>query len=286
MNRMFGMIGALIWKDWREHRAKYLFYWVALNTPILAVAAVLAVSPGARTPFADLSDGTALKYLPLALGVPLVVSTLLLLATGYLAVATFTPEIEDRTLLFVSEQPVSRQRYVAMKLLIGGVQVVLAVSFAALFAAVVAYGMMLASGRVTAAGTAGAFYAVLGAAARGAVWSSLISLIVFTGSALVAALVPRWWLAAAGSVALTVLLLIYAHDFFSFTADINDNDVMSITMGLHSGSWDWVSVSRPWHLAEVASFAQWRALPLAVAALAAAAFSAAIAQIYGRKELQ
>jgi hypothetical protein len=280
------MIRTLIWKEWHEHRAKYIFYWVALNIPILVVALAVGLSTGARTPFADLSNATVLKYLPLALGEPVLLSTLYLVITGCLAVATFTPEIEDRTLLFVSEQPVSRKRYVAMKLLIGGLHAVLAVCFATLFATVAAYGIMLLSGKVTMTGSAGAFSAVLAASARAAVWCSLISLIVFTGSALASALAPRWWIAAAGSVAITVLLFAYGSDFFNFVADIQDGDPMNISMGFSSGSSQWVTVSRPLHLSEVASFGHWRALPLLVAALVTALFSVVIAQVYERKEIQ
>jgi ABC-type transport system involved in multi-copper enzyme maturation permease subunit len=280
------MIGAIIWKEWREHRGKYIAYWLALNAPILLVALATGISATARTPFADLSDSTVLKYLPLALGEPLMLATVFLLVTGCLAVATFSPEIEDGSLFFVYEQPLSRTRYVAMKLLIGGFHVALAACFATLFATAAAYAMMLLGGKVTWAGSAGAFQAVLAASARAAVWCSLISLIVFTGSALVSALSPRWWLAAAGSVGLAVLLVAVAGDFFSFTADIANGDPMSIGMGFSTGNAQWVTVSRALHLSEVNSFAHWRALPLLVAVLLTAVFSAVVPQIYARKELK
>jgi ABC-type transport system involved in multi-copper enzyme maturation permease subunit len=280
------MIGAIIWKEWREHRAKYIAYWLALNAPILMVALAVGIIKAARTPFADLSDSTVLKYLPLALGEPMLLATAFLLVTGFLAVATFSPEIEDRSLFFVYEQPLSRQRYVAMKLLHGGFHVVLAACFATLFATAAGYSMMLLSGKVTWAGSSGAFYALLAASARAAVWCSLMSLIVFTGSALVSAVAPRWWMTAAGSVLVVVLLIAAAGDFFSFTADMAQAESISIGMGFSTGSSQWVTVSRAWHPAEVNSFGHWRALPLSVAALLSAVFCAAIAQIYARKELK
>src|ERR1700719_2866389 len=164
------MIRAIMWKEWRENRAKYLAYWVALNAPILIVAVAVGISTAARTPFADLSDSTVLKYLPLTLGEPVLVATLFLLVTGFLAMATFSPEIENGSLFFVYEQPVSRQRYVAMKLLLCGFQVVLAACFATLFATAAGYLIMLLSGKVTSAGSSEAFHAVMAAAARAAVW--------------------------------------------------------------------------------------------------------------------
>jgi len=280
------MIHAIMWKEWREHRAKYLAYWLALNAPILILALAVGISTAARTPFADLSVSTVLKYLPLSLVESLLLATLFLLVTGFLAVATFSPEIEDGSLFFVYEQPLSRKRYVAMKLLIGGIHVVLAACFATLFATAAAYAMMLLGGKVTWAGSATAFNAVLAASARAAVWCSLISLIVFTGSALVSALAPRWWIAAAGSVGIAVLLVILGGDFFSFTADIAQGDPMSIGMGFSTGNAQWVTVSRALHLSEVNTFAHWRALPLLIAMLLTAVFSAAIPQIYARKELK
>src|ERR1700730_8577273 len=168
------MIGVIIWKEWREHRGKFIAYWLAINAPILLVALAVGISKTARTPFADLSDSTVLKYLPLALGEPVLLATLFLLVTGCLAVATFSPEIEDGSLFFVYEQPLSRERYVALKLLIGGIHVVLAACFATLFATAAAYAMMLLSGKVMWAGSAAAFYAVFEASARAAVWCSLI----------------------------------------------------------------------------------------------------------------
>jgi hypothetical protein len=280
------MIGAIIWKEWHEHRAKYIAYWLALNAPILLVALAVGFSKTARTPFADLSDGTVLKYLPLALGEPVLLATAFLLVTGFLAVATFSPEIEDSSLFFVYEQPVSRQRYVAMKLLLGGFQVALAACFATLFATAAGYSMMLLGGKVTLAGSSEAFHAVMAAAARAAVWCSLMSLIVFTGSALVSALAPRWWMAAIGCAAITVLLMTVGGDFFSFTADMAQGEPMSIGMGFSTGNAQWVTVSRALHFSEVNSFGHWRALPLFIAALLTVVFSAAVGQVYERKELK
>lgn len=280
------MIRAIIWKEWREHRAKYLAYWLAFNAPILLVALAVGISAAARTPFADLSDSTVLKYLPLTLGEPLLLATAFLLVTGFLAVGAFRHEIEDSSLFFVFEQPLSRHRYVAMKVLIGAIHVALAACFAILFATAAAYAMMLLSGRVTWAGSASAFYAVFAASARAVVWCSLISLIVFTGSALVSAVAPRWWMAAAGSVGIAILLIAVGGDFFSFTSDMTQAESMSINFGLSSGSAQWVTVSRALHLSEVNSFAHWRALPLLIAALLTLVFSAAMPAIYARKELK
>jgi len=61
---------------------------------------------------------------------------------------------------------------------------------------------------------------------------------------------------------------------------------MSIGMGFSTGNAQWVTISRALHLSEVNSFGHWRALPLFIAALLTAVFSAGIAEVYARKELK
>ena len=279
------MIRAILWKEWHEHRSKYIAYWLALNAPVLLVAIAVAIGGSARAPFTDLSNSTVMKYLPLALVEPLFLATLFLLATSGFALATFGPEIRDRSLFFVYEQPVSPARYVGTKLVIYILHVVLAVCFATLFAVCGVYALMLLSGKVTWAGSAAAFQVVFAAAARAAVWCTLISLVAFTLSALIAALAPRWWIALAGSVAILALLVYAGGGFFNFLAEIPDGDPMSIGMSLSTGDTPWVTITRPVHFSEIAAFAQWRPLPLSIAALAAAALAFLTAQLCARKEL-
>ncbi len=278
------MIRAIFWKEWREHRWKYAGYWLVLNSPLLLVALAVALSAGARAPFGDLSDGAALKYLGVAVvGESGLLATIFLVVTGFLAVATFRPELEDSSVFFVYEQPLSRGRYVALKLLNGALHTVLAVTFAALFAPLAAYALMLLGGKVTAAGSAGTLAVVMAAAARAAVWCSLISLAAFTGSALVATLLPRWWLTTAGSVLLIVLFSIAGGNFFDFVEPAFDAAEGTLTVGVAFGSPQWLTVSRaiPLH-----GFAPWRALPLVTALLLAAAFAVATGLLYTRKQLR
>jgi len=61
------MIRQIAWKEWRENRGKYAALWLVFNLPKLAITLMLAVSRAARTPFADLSNQTFMKYLPVPL---------------------------------------------------------------------------------------------------------------------------------------------------------------------------------------------------------------------------
>jgi ABC-type transport system involved in multi-copper enzyme maturation permease subunit len=279
------MIRAIFWKEWHEHRSKYLGYWITIHAPILLLVLAIGLSSTSRTPFAGLSDAMTLKWLPMALLEPAMVITIFLLLTGYLAVATFSPEIEDRSLFFIYEQPVSRKRYLAMKLLNGGAHVVLATSCATLLMPLAAYWMMLISGKVTSAGSASAFAAVMAAAGRAAVWGALISLAAFLGSAIVSALIPKWWLAALCSVVLTTAYLAWGLNAYSLLPDM-PNDTMSIGLGFSTGNAQWVTVSRAFKLDEINAIAQFWRGPLLITVLAIAAFCAALTVLYDHKELK
>lgn len=279
------MIHTIFWKEWHEHRWKYAAFWLGLNLPMLLVALAVALSVGARAPFGDLSDGTALKYLGAALfGESGFVATIFLVATGFLAVATFSPELEDGSVFFLLyEQPLSRGWYVALKLLNGAFHTVLAVTFAVLFAPLAAYAVMLAGGKVTVAGSMGTLAAAMAAAARAAVWCSLISLMAFTASALVAALTPRWWLATVGSVVLIVVFSMVAGNFFDFIQPAFDamGEGQSVSIGFGSPQWLKITQAIPLH-----GFAPWRALPLLTAVLLTAVLAVATGLLYTRKELK
>jgi len=87
------MIRAILWKEWHEHRSRFLSYWLILNVPILIVVLTIASGKGARGPFAELSNATVLKYLPLSLLESFLLDTVFLVAAGYLAVAIFNREM-------------------------------------------------------------------------------------------------------------------------------------------------------------------------------------------------
>jgi len=275
------MIRAILWKEWHEHRSRFASYWLTLNVPILIVGLVIAFSKGARLPFADLSNATIWKYLPLSLLESFLLDTVLTVAAGYLAVSIFSHEIEDRSLFFVFEQPVPRKQYVAIKFLNGAFQVVAATCFAALLAPAVVYLMMLFSGKVTLAGSGGAFAAVVAVSARTAMWCSLTALMVFTFSALVSALVPRFWLAATASLVLLALFGFFGGDFFDMP--FPTGEPLSVSANISA---QWITISRALTPAELAGFAHWKALPLCTAVLVAAVFSVATALLYDRKELK
>ena len=286
------MMNKIVWKEWRENRWKYATLWFTFNAPVVILALALGLSRGARTPFADLSDGTIMKYLPMALVEPFLVASIFLLVTGFVGVATFLPEIDEKALFFHFEQPISRKRYAAAKVLNGACQVGLAVSAAILLAPAVAYGMMLLSGKITLAGSAATFGAILNAAARSTVWVSLLSVAVFAGSALIAALVPRWWLAIPCAILFVIVFGYFAlgdnrffagGSFFEIFPTI-EGRTASVSANIGTGSAPWLAVTDPFPMPT--TFAPWRVLPMVTTGILIALFSAGIAVVYERKELK
>ena len=281
------MIRAIVWKEWRENRWKYITLWLVFNAPILLLALALALIPGARMPFADLTNRTIMKYLPLALGESYLVATGFLLATALVAIATFLPDVTEKV-FFLFEQPLSRRQYVGAKLLNGWVHVALAVCCAILLAPAAVYAMMLIGGRVTLSGTGAVFVAIFGAAARALAWCSLVSLIVFTGSALIAVLVRRWWLAFTCSLVFLVLFgrfVLGKSPFFSgddFFNMIAGDKTMSVSANCCNGAWLNVTDTFPMPTA----FAPWHWLPVLSATALIAIFSVGLALVYGRRELK
>jgi ABC-type transport system involved in multi-copper enzyme maturation permease subunit len=284
------MIREIAWKEWRENRGKYAALWVVFNLPMLAIALMLAVSRASRAPFADLSNQTFMKYLPLPLYIAPMTITIFLFMTGYVGVAMFLPEAEDRSMFFLFEQPMARWRYAAAKLTTGGAQVALAVVAASLLAPAVCYGVFLASGKVTAAASGAAFGVVMAAALRAGLWCALISVAAFAGCALIGSVVPRWWLATICGLLFVLWLAIVTvgenrifsgESFFDLFAEATSEGTTSVSASF--GTWNWLTVTR--NLPLPTGFAHWHRLPTVTPIAMICLFTAVVAWVFQRKEL-
>jgi hypothetical protein len=279
------MIRQIFWKEWHEHRSKYIGYWLTLHAPIVILALAIAFTSGARAPFADLSDALVAKYLPLSLGEAFFALTIFLILTGYLAVATFSPEIEDRSLFFLYEQGLTRKQHLTIKMIYGALHVALATFCSILLLPLVSYGLMLASGKATVAGSGAAFGHVMAVAVRAGIWCTLIALAAFTASVLIAALVPKWWLASLVSVIVTVVFVGWGEDKFALLPDM-PGDSMSIGFSFSTNNSQWITISRAMTPEELSKMAQWWLGPLFTAIALIAAFTLVTMWLYQRRELR
>lgn len=289
------MIRQIAWKEWRENRGKYAALWLVFNLPIVGIALMLALSRASRTPFADLSNQTFMKYLPLPLWVAPTTITIFLFMTGYVGVAMFLPEAEDRSMFFLFEQPMARWRYAAAKLGTGGAQVALAVVAASLLAPVVCYGGMLASGKVTVAASGAAFGVVMAAALRAGLWCALVSVAVFAGCALIGSVVPRWWLATICGLLFVLGFAIAASGnnrffngdgFFDLFSNVTTEGTTTVSAGFGNQYADghWLTVTGPLPLPT--EFAHWHLLPTLTPISLICLFTAGVAWVFQRKELK
>ncbi|MBY0505105.1 MAG: hypothetical protein K2X03_14430 [Bryobacteraceae bacterium] len=280
------MIAILFRREWREHRKRYLIYWLILNLPALLAAVAIPQSSTARRAFADLTDATVLKYFPLALAETFLLPTFFLFVTGYLAHAVFAGEAREGT-FFLHEQPISRGKYAAIKLAMHNALVWIAVAFAVLFAVLVVSWLIVGSGRVSWSGASGAFTLVCGAAFRAMVWCGLISSAGFTGCALISSLSRRWWVGALGSLLFLALSIWYLGDTFDFSpAEIAPDSLsIGVDFGFGERTAPWVSVSRPLLESELQSFGQWR-WPLGLALGMVSVFWWLTSLVYERREVE
>lgn len=281
------MIATIARKEWKEHRSRYLAYWLLLNAPILLVAVMTSASAEARLPFQGLSDASLLQYLPLTLIETLAVPTLFLFFTSSLAVPMFNRQAESGAMFLLHEQPVSRARYATAKLCVGGLVVVVSVTFAILFAVTLAWLLMLAGGKVSWSGSGAQFWWVFAAALRASVWASLISLGIFAGSAVIAALSPRWWIAALGVIAFTAAMIFGLGDFFDFTPDTIPDGTLSVSVDFQLGaSKPWITMNRALAAKEIHAFGAWKPAPLLFALSLTGLFAWLLQWVYQRGDVQ
>jgi hypothetical protein len=209
------------------------------------------------------------------------VVTIFMLATGFLAAATFSPEQEDRSVFFLFEQPMERWRYPACKTLHGLLQVGAAIVFAVLFAPFLGWVLMLAGERVTIAGSIGTMQTVMFAGLRGALCCWLVSAIVFAGCALFTSIWPRWWIATVAVVLCVVAFWVAAWSFFDLLSPSFEN-MGNGSIGFGSGS-QWVTITQTLPLSR---FPAWKPLPLATAVAAIAILGGVSNWVISRRELK
>jgi ABC-type transport system involved in multi-copper enzyme maturation permease subunit len=276
------MMREIVWKEWRENRWKYMTLWLVFNLPMLLLAIVMGLVRAARTPFADLTNQTVMKYLALPLFMSAMIVTLFLFATGFVGVITFHQEVADKSVFFLFELPAARWRHALAKLANGGLHVALAAIAATLAAPAIAYGLMLLGGKVTVAGSSANFGGVMAAAARASLWVALVSVAAFAGTALIGTLVPRWWLATIVAFGFILGCLRYLPDgdFFDMFSNGPDGNY---SVAVNFGTSNWLSVTGI--LPSVSGFAHWHLVPTLVPLAMLAVFAAGLAWVYERKEL-
>lgn len=199
---------AMLWKEWRETRWKWLAFALAFHIPLGITALTLALRESARFDLYALSDAMAAQALELALVLQsgfLITAGLFLLA--FFAVGSVGSELDNRSMFFLFERPVRRWQVLLFKYSVGAVQTTTCVGLSILTTvALVYFAMAAAATNVTLAGSWGAFRLVVANGLRGTVWTMVIALMVYSATFLFSVWFEKWWIAViAGAISLVLM---------------------------------------------------------------------------------
>src|SRR5919197_4079241 len=187
------MLKALLWKEWRETRWKWLAY--------------------------ALSDAVAAQALEFALVFQsgfLITAGLFLLA--FFAVGSVGAELDNRSIFFLFERPLKRWHVLLFKYAVGAVQATTCVGLSILTTVATVYFVMAAAAvNVTLAGSRGAFASVVSNGLRGTVWTMVIALMVYSATFLFSVWFEKWWIAViAGAISLVAMFYYFGGDLFDW----------------------------------------------------------------------
>ena len=213
------MLKAMLWKEWRETRWKWLAFALAFHIPLGIAALMLALRESVRFDLYALSDAVAAQALEFALVFQsgfLITAGLFLLA--FFAVGSVGAELDNRSIFFLFERPVKRWHVLLFKYAVGAVQATTCVGLSILTTVAAVYFVMAAASvNVTLAGSRGAFLLVVANGLRGAVWTMTIALMVYSATFLFSVWFEKWWIAViAGAVSLVLMFYYFGGDLFDW----------------------------------------------------------------------
>jgi ABC-type transport system involved in multi-copper enzyme maturation permease subunit len=199
---------AMLWKEWRETRWKWLAFALAFHIPLFIAALSVALRESARFDLYALSDPVAEQVLEFALVAQsgfLITAGLFLLS--FFAVGSIGAELDNRSMFFLFERPVKRWHVLLLKYAVGATQTTTCVGLSILTTLAAVYAVTsAASTNVTLSGSWGAFVLLASNGLRGSVWTMVIALMVYSATFLFSVWFEKWWIAViAGAVSLVLM---------------------------------------------------------------------------------
>lgn len=221
------ILKAMLWKEWRETRWKWLAFAFAFHIPLCIAGLTFALRESSRFDLYALSDSVAAQALEVALVAQsafLITAGLFLLA--FFAVGSIGAELDNRSMFFLFERPVKRWQVLLFKYVVGAVQTTTCVGLSILSTLTIVYFIVAASAtNVTLAGSWGAFLSVVSNGVRGTVWTMVIGLMVYSATFLFSVWFEKWWIAViAGAVSLVGM-------FYYFGGNLFDMIISTATRG-------------------------------------------------------
>jgi len=206
------ILKAMLWKEWRETRWKWLAFAVAFHIPLCIAALVVTFREEARFVLYALSDSVVFYAFEFALVFQsgfLITAGLFLLA--FFAVGSIGAELDNQSMFFLFERPVRRWQVLLFKYVVGAVQTTTCVGASLLTTLTAVYLVTAAAAtNVSLAGAWDSFALVVANGARGAVWTTVIALMVYSGTFLFSVWFEKWWIAViAGAVSLVLMFYFF-----------------------------------------------------------------------------
>ena len=203
---------AMLWKEWRETRWKWLAFAFAFHIPLVIAGLVVTFREEARFDLYALSDPVAVYAFEFALVFQsgfLITAGLFLLA--FFAVGSIGAELDNQSMFFLFERPVRRWQVLLFKYVVGAVQTTTCVGLSLLTTLTAVYLVVAAAAtNVSLAGSWDSFSLVVANCARGAVWTTVIALMVYSGTFLFSVWFEKWWIAViAGAVSLVLMFYFF-----------------------------------------------------------------------------
>jgi hypothetical protein len=192
---------AMLWKEWRETRWKWLAFAFAFHIPLFIAGLTFSLQPEARFDLYALSDAVAGQVLEVAL----VAQSAFLITAGLFLLAFF-------------ERPVRRWQVLLFKYAVGAVQTITCVGLSLLSTLTAVYLLMAASAtNVSLAGSWGAFTVIVSNGVRGTVWTTVIALMVYSATFLFSVWFEKWWIAViAGAVSLVLMFYYFGSNLIDW----------------------------------------------------------------------
>ena len=199
------ILKAMLWKEWRETRWKWLAFAFAFHIPLFIAGLTFTLRESSRFDLYALSDSVAAQALEVALVAQsafLITAGLFLLA--FFAVGSVGAELDNQSMFFLFERPVRRRHVLLFKYVVGAVQTTTCVGLSILTTLAAVYFVMAAAAtNVTLGGSWGSFVTVVSNGVRGTIWTMIIALMVYSATFLFSVWFEKWWIAViAGAVSI------------------------------------------------------------------------------------
>jgi ABC-type transport system involved in multi-copper enzyme maturation permease subunit len=211
------VLKAMLWKEWRETRWKWLAFAFAFHIPLAIAGLAMALEESVRFDLHALSNAIATQVLEVALVAQssfLITAGLFLLA--FFAVGSVGSELDNHSMFFLFERPVKRWHILLFKYTVGAVQATTCVGISLISTLAIVYTAMAAAApHVTLAGSWNSFALVVSNGVRGSVWTMVIALMVYSATFLFSVWFEKWWIAViAGAVSIVLMFYYFGGKLF------------------------------------------------------------------------